>query len=152
MRRIAKTHNHTLKDSGFFYCTRVGGQKYGTVALTQQIKSTLEIKARIRARGTRGENWYSDRRAEWARKKARTQALWYLQLAKDFHGILETETPHPRQHLMRCMLVSNVDVEQRFANGTMRMRQLVHILSQSRFARIAHKRTPRYRRQDTQTN
>ena len=33
------------------------------------------LSATCRA-GSRGENWYSDRKAEWARKKARTQALW----------------------------------------------------------------------------
>ena len=50
--------------------------------------------------GTRGENWYHDRRAEWARKKARTQALWLLMLAGDWHPRLESERPHPKPHLM----------------------------------------------------
>ena len=78
----------------------------------------LKVKARVRARGTRGQNWYSDRKSEWARKKARTQALWLLTLAGDWHGGLETARQHSKPHLMRCMMVSNLDVEQRFANGT----------------------------------
>ena len=64
--------------------------------------------------GTRGENWYHDRRAEWARKKARTQALWLLMLAGDWHPRLERERPHPKPHMMRVMLISNLDVERRF--------------------------------------
>ena len=62
----------------------------------------------------RGQNWYNDRQTDWVRRKARTQAPWLLHLAGDWHAILENEKPHPRPHLMRAMLVSNLDVEQRF--------------------------------------
>ena len=50
MRRIAQTRNHCLK-----------------------------VKARIRAKGARG-NWFHARRAEWTRSRARTQNLWILHL------------------------------------------------------------------------
>ena len=36
----------------------------------------------------------------------------------DFHESLERERPKPKPVLMRVMLVSNLDVKQRFANGT----------------------------------
>ena len=39
-------------------------------------------------------------------------------MAGDFHETLETEKPNPKPILMRTMLVSNLDVQQRFANGT----------------------------------
>ena len=79
---------------------------------------TLKIKARLRAKGARGNNWYNEARTEFVRKKARTQSLFNLHLAGDFHENLETEKPNAKPHLMRVMLVSNVDVQQRFANGT----------------------------------
>ena len=65
---------------------------------------TLKIKARVRARGARGQNWYSDRRSEFIKKKARTQALWMLHLAGDFHESLERERPNAKPHLMRVMV------------------------------------------------
>ncbi len=77
----------------------------------------LKIKARVRARGARGQNWFNDRRTEYIRKKARTQSLWRLHIAGDWHETLETEKPNTKPHLMRVMLVSNLDVPQRFCNG-----------------------------------
>ena len=86
--------------------------------LSKTTNHALKIKARLRARGSRGSNWYNDRKSEFIRKKARTQSLWLLHLAGDFHESLETEKMSPKPHLMRTMLVSNLDVQQRFANGT----------------------------------
>jgi len=86
--------------------------------LSKTRNHALKIKARMRARGARGANWYNDRKSEFIRKKARTQSLWVLHLAGDFHDTLENEKPSPKPHLMRVMLVSNLDVQQRFANGT----------------------------------
>ena len=91
-------------------------------------------------------NWYHDRKADWARRKSRTQSLWVLTMAGDWHASLETMKPHPKPHLMRVireepvrtdlcvdfwiasmhepgsltqvMMVSNIDVEAKFANGT----------------------------------
>ena len=52
------------------------------------------------------------------RKKCRTQSLWNLHLAGDWHVASETMPPRARPHMMRCMLISNLAVDQRFANGT----------------------------------
>ena len=59
-----------------------------------------------------------DRRTELARKSSRTQALWYLHLAGDWSQAFETAASAIRPHMMRCMLVSNLALDQRFANGT----------------------------------
>ena len=61
----------------------------------------LKIKARVRARGARGANWYSESRSKSIKKKARTQSLWNLTPAADFHEALETERPNVKPHLMR---------------------------------------------------
>ena len=60
----------------------------------------LRIKARVRARGSRGQNWYSETRSQFVKKKARTQSLWMLHLAGDFHHTLERERPKPKPVLM----------------------------------------------------
>ena len=117
----------------------------------------LKIKARVRAKGSRGHNWFHQRQMEWCRGRARVQSLWVLHLAGDFHGTFESGRPTANPHLMRCMLciiafhtvtaaalmtrgvcrtcaqekkhhasvhrkrcmlTQNIDVEQRFANGT----------------------------------
>ena len=52
------------------------------------------------------------------RSKVRTQSSWLLHLAGDFHVNFETKPLLHTQHLMRCMLTSNLAVDQRFANGT----------------------------------
>ena len=72
----------------------------------------------MRARGARGQHWYNDRRTDLAKKHARTQALWYLHLAGDWGEAFETEASSVRPHMMRCMLVTNLALDQRFANGT----------------------------------
>ena len=79
VRRLAKTKNHSLK-----------------------------VKARVRARGTRGQHWYNERRTQLARKRSRTQALWNLHLAGDWHPDSEIRSPPTRPHMMRTMLVSNL--------------------------------------------
>ena len=52
VRRIAKKHNHSLK-----------------------------IKAKVRNRGVRSQQWYSEERVQYLRKKCRAQNLWNLHLA-----------------------------------------------------------------------
>jgi hypothetical protein len=89
VRRIGKVHNHFLK-----------------------------IHGRVRARGARGQQWFSEARTAQLRRKARCQSAWNLHLAGDWHGDLETMALPPRPHLMRCMLIANLAVDQRFANGT----------------------------------
>ena len=90
VRRIGRIHNHTLK-----------------------------IKARVRAKGQRGSNWYGEKRVEYLRRKCRTSNLWLLQLSGDFHPQFETEpiVDLEKHHMMRAMLTANLAVDQRFANG-----------------------------------
>ena len=75
-RRIAKTRNHTLK-----------------------------VKGRVRSRGARGNGWFNDRRTLLARRNSRTQSLFLLHMAGDWHPEHETESHAPRPHMMRTMLV-----------------------------------------------
>ena len=86
VRRIAKTRNHTLK-----------------------------VKGRVRSRGARGNGWFNDRRTLLARRNSRTQSLFLLHMAGDWHPEHETESHAPRPHMMRTMLVSNLAVQERFA-------------------------------------
>eukprot|EP00973_Karenia_brevis_P094463 12422633-Karenia_brevis.AAC.1 len=89
VRRLAKTRNHSLK-----------------------------IKAKVRERGARGQQWLNERRTIQARKRSRTQALWNLHIAGDWHAHSESKPLPKEPHLMRCMLVSNLALDQKFANGT----------------------------------
>lgn len=89
MRRIAKVHCHSLK-----------------------------VKGKVRARGARGQQWYQESKVQFFRRHVRTQALWNLHLAGDWHAASETAQAASHSHLMRVMLVSNLAVDQRFANGT----------------------------------
>ena len=89
VRRVSKKHNHSLK-----------------------------IKAKVRARGVRSQQWYSEQRVQYLRKKCRAQNLWNLHLAGDWHYTMETAARGPKPHLMRVMLISNIAVDERFANGT----------------------------------
>lgn len=89
MRRISRVHNHSLK-----------------------------VRGRVRARGARGAQWFTEARTAMLRKKARTQASWVLHLAGDFLGDLENMPLPPRPHLMRAMMIANIAINQRFANGT----------------------------------
>ena len=41
----------------------------------------LKVKARVRAKGTRGTNWYGESRVAFLRKRCRTQMLWSIALA-----------------------------------------------------------------------
>ena len=52
------------------------------------------------------------------RRNSRTQSLFILHMAGDWHPEHETESHAPRPHMMRTMLVSNLAVQERFANGT----------------------------------
>ncbi len=81
-------------------------------------KHTLKVKGRVRSRGARGQAWFNERRTQLARRHSRTQSLWHLHISGDWHPENETARHVPRPHMMRVMLVSNLAVEQRFANGT----------------------------------
>ena len=102
VRRVSKKHNHSIK-----------------------------IKACVRPRGVRSQQWYTQERVAYLRKKCRTQSLWNLHLAGasmrgvcrcllmlptvgnilhittpphtgDFHHSMETKAPMAaRPHMMR---------------------------------------------------
>ena len=72
---------------------------------------SLKIKAKVRARGVRSQQWYSEQRVQYLRKKCRAQNLWNLHLAGDWHYTMETVARGPKPHLMRVMLISNIAVD-----------------------------------------
>ena len=88
-------------------------------SLAKERCHSLKIKARVRARGATAQ-WFNPRRQQMCRQKSRTQSLWLCHLAGDWHQNFDACAPGPAQsrHLMRVMLVSNLAVENRFANGT----------------------------------
>ena len=56
-------------------------------------------------------------RLQFIKNKARAQSAWTLPLAGDWHHSVEDMPTGSRPHLMRCMLIANLAVDQRFANG-----------------------------------
>ena len=66
----------------------------------------------MRARGSRSQQWYAESRAQMLRKKCRTQSLWNLHLAGDWHVGSETMPLGASSHMMRVMLISNLAVDQ----------------------------------------
>ena len=66
----------------------------------------------VRARGSRSQQWYAESRAQMLRKKCRTQSLWNLHLAGDWHVGSETMPLGASSHMMRVMLISNLAVDQ----------------------------------------
>ena len=68
-------------------------------------------EAKVRAKGTRGMNWYSDKRVAFIRSKVKPQSSWLLHLAGDHHQNFETKPLLHGQHMMRCMLTSNLAVD-----------------------------------------
>ncbi len=83
-RRVSKKHNHSIK-----------------------------IKAKVRPRGQRSGQWYPEARVQILRKKARTQSLFNLHLAGDWHHSLEDKALGAHPHLMRSMLTANLAVNER---------------------------------------
>ena len=88
VRRVGKKHNHSIT-----------------------------VKGKCRPKGARGQ-FFAETKAQYLRRKGRTQSLFNLLLAGDFHPSSETKDLPVRSHMMRVMLVSNLAVDQRFANGT----------------------------------
>ena len=116
-----QVENVALEGSTAVYTKRRYRDRYNRAIVKRVAKHhnhSLKIKARIRAKGAQGQNWFNQRKSDWARGRARTQNLWILHVAGDWHTLLETSRPSKNPHLMRCMLTTNLDVEQRFANGT----------------------------------
>ena len=69
--------------------------------LAKKSNHSIKIKAKVRARGTRSQQWYAESRVQMLRKKCRTQSLWNLHLAGDWHYAAETEPQGSRPHMMR---------------------------------------------------
>ena len=111
-----------LEGSTAVFCKRRYRDRWNRTSVRKVAKifnHSLKIKGRVRGRGARGKDWFSERRAEMARKRSRTQAPWLLHLAGDWHPASE-QAAAPRRaksHLMRAMLVSNLALDQRFCNG-----------------------------------
>ena len=70
------------------------------------------VRSPVRARGSRSQQWYAESRAQMLRKKCRTQSLWNLHLAGDWHVGSETMPLGASSHMMRVMLISNLAVDQ----------------------------------------
>ena len=100
-RRVSKKHNHSTVD-GRSVCI------WRAALLTERASlsvARIKIKAKVRARGARSQHWYPESRVQILRKKTRTQSLWNLHLAGDWHYAAETMPLGPKPHMMRVMLI-----------------------------------------------
>ena len=119
---VSKKHNHSIKTLGREnYCTTILSCMFGLRFGARQAErggawcNTFpadRIKAKVRARGSRSQQWYAESRAQMLRKKCRTQSLWNLHLAGDWHVGSETMPLGASSHMMRAMLISNLAVDQ----------------------------------------
>ena len=71
---------------------------HAALAARREAREQRESNAR-RAKSI--EEWFSQGRVAFAKKKSRTQMQWVLQLSGDFHPSEETAVPNPEPHLMR---------------------------------------------------
>ena len=81
-------------------------------------KRKLKVKGMVVNRLVDTNRCFRSATAELIRRKARTQSLWNLTLAGDWHPDYETRVLNSSSHEMRVMLLANIDVDQHFANGT----------------------------------
>ncbi len=81
-------------------------------------KRKLKVKGIVVNRHAATNRCFRTATAELIRRKARTLSLWNLTLAGDWHPDYETRVFRSSPHEMRVMLLANIDVDQRFANGT----------------------------------
>ena len=122
-RRVSKKHNHSLKIKAKGERLFLASALRGVIILGGGMLYAGAWKKEggrwpVRARGSRSQQWYAESRVQMLRKKCRSQSLWTLHLAGDFHVGSEVMPFGPRPHMMRVMLISNLAVDQRFANGT----------------------------------
>ena len=85
--------------------------------LAKEKNHSLKVKGQCRCRFSQGQQWFSERKLKLLRRQVRTQALWNLHLAGDWHPQSENMPIARQPHLMRVMMVSNMHVKRRFANG-----------------------------------
>ena len=117
--RVGCAENVPLEGSTAIFTKRRYRDAWNRTVLRRLAKNhahSLKIRAKVKAKGS--ESFFGQRRSNWVRSKARTQALWSLHLAGDFHETFENvpiRTNHI--HKMRVMIISNLAVDQRFANG-----------------------------------
>ena len=88
-----------------------------TRRLAKRSNHSIRITGQCRAKGTRGQ-WYQKARAKAIRKRTRSAAPWNLHFAGEWNGESVWRDPLAAPHLMRVMLVSNLDVENKKANGS----------------------------------
>ena len=100
-RRVSKKHNHSTVDGRLSAFFARGAADVRALRSFARIK----IKAKVRARGTRSQHWYPESRVQILRKKCRTQSLWNLLLAGDWHFNSETMPLGSKPHMMRVMLI-----------------------------------------------
>ena len=105
-RRVSKKHNHSIKIKAkgerFALASTLRGDLPGRHALRGTMKEGG--RSPVRARGSRSQQWYAENRVQMLRKKCRTQSLWNLHLAGDWHVGSETMPLGARPHMMRCLV------------------------------------------------
>eukprot|EP00973_Karenia_brevis_P034699 4788467-Karenia_brevis.AAC.1 len=72
--------------------------------ISKQSNHSLKVKGKVASRNASSNEFYKDRTARAIRKFARTQALWNLDLAGDFHINWEDKLLPAVPHCMRAML------------------------------------------------
>ena len=85
--------------------------------IAKQSNHALNVKGKVTSRNATSNEFYTDRSASAIRRLARTQALWNLRVAGDFHENWEDKLLPQRPHLMRAMLLANIAMATRFVNG-----------------------------------
>ena len=86
--------------------------------IAKERKHTIKIKGVCKPRSAAGRQCFTDQQFERIRRRVRPQCLFNMNLAGDGHADAEDTPISGVQHLMRVMLVANLAVDQRFANGT----------------------------------
>ena len=102
--RCGNAHHCELEGSTAVFSKRRFRDRWNRTIVRQLARTrnhTMHVKARVRARGVTGHQYFNDRRTELCRAKARTQQIWSLQLAGDWFPAYETKVPALRPHYMR---------------------------------------------------
>ncbi len=87
--------------------------------LASDCNHSLRVKAKCRARDSKAkfasnQQWHKPSHVKVIRGRNKPQSLGIFHMAGDW----DVDATVRRKHPMRVMLISNVDVENRFANGT----------------------------------
>ena len=82
--RIGSAENADFEGSTAVFTKRRYRDRWNRIQvrkLSKKSNHSIKIKAKVRARGTRSQQWYAESRVQMLRKKCRTQSLWNLHLA-----------------------------------------------------------------------